>query len=228
MLKTNCIKCIFDNRIVGNQGCALHKEVFQIDGRQYTNGYCRHKRGAKWLGANKFDIGELHEKIISEENTYAISLAILDNSIENFDKTLSNIKQIKLFSEIAVGMLKVKKEFLLYAVEKIAKLGMAWRLEDIQSDMIITAHDVHNYMFPETQNNWLVQIENGDELDYGQINKASIDIVHNNENHVLYFLNNNKYLINKFVFGELGGHHERDVLTKIKEFSNWEQVCCKI
>lgn len=228
MLKTNCIKCIFDNRILGNQGCALDKNVFFQDGRQYTEGFCRHKRNGKWLGSKKFDITDLQERILTEENKYAISLAVLDSDIDKFNKTLSNIKNIKIFSEIAVGLLKVKKEFLLHAVETVAKLGIEWRLEDIQSDQIITAYDVHNYMFPETQSNWLVQIENGDELEYGQINKISIDIVHNKNNYILYFLDNNKYMINKFVFGELGGHHERDVLDKIKEFPNWKQLCLKV
>lgn len=228
MLKTNCIKCIFDNRILGQEGCALDKKVFFQEGRQYTEGFCRHKRNGKWLGSKQFDVLDLQERILSEENKYAISLAILDSDIEKFNKTLSNIKHLKLFSEIAVGLLKVKKEFLLYVIENIAKLGIEWRLEDIQSDEILTSNDVHNYMFPFTQNNWLIQIESGDELEYGQINKISIDIVNNKNNYILYILDNNKYMVNKFVFGELGGHYEVDFLDKIKEFSNWEQLCLKV
>jgi len=247
MLTTKCDGCIFENRNWGIIDCLLEKEVFVQDNEdnQVVKGFCKRKRNETWAKNNGFDdietpnvltnvIKTIDKKravnlISQEEDKYSVLISVLDKNKEKFDKTLFDIYNVHpLASEIIVGVLKPNEDFIKHILDSLSGGSIKFKVEAVIDSELDTDEKIHNYLSKFVNSHWFLQLNSGDSIDPKLLTEICSNIHFDRGNYLLFFLNDDKYIINKFVFNELGGHGTKNVIEKIKTFDDWKEVCSKI
>lgn len=223
MLKTNCKNCAF----LTCGTCILNKDIFAQEETFYTKGYCHHKRNWNWLHKNvNKEIPEVLCDIASEESSFAAVISVLDNDLDKIHTTVDCLKKSQLIQEYVFGI--TKTEILKDVIEIAQSTKVKWGVFDIKNDECVDVQTISHYVMPNVTKHWVLSLSSGDTVNLDDIEYVAADLIYKKTNYVLYNLSDNKSIINKNVFIQLGGNNDTDIVTKIKKFPNWEQVCLTI
>jgi hypothetical protein len=226
MLKTLCELCIFKQ---SDNSCLLTKDTFIKNKKQYTYGFCRHKRNIKWLEqGNQKKLNDIIRSIDDEEIAISTIVISIDNDINKILYTVDKLSQNELVKQIIIVLYKSKEtESLIIGLKNIK---IPWSITNILGEDKPDALQAVDHTSPEVKHHWFFPLQAGDEI----LPHEKLYIYHSlksNTNIVAAYVDINdpiKVLTNKFAFIEMEGHYHQPWLEKVRQFDNWENVCIKM
>lgn len=220
ILKTNCKGCSF----LTSGTCLFNKDLIIEDHNTYVEGYCHIKRDQEWFDKDSSrDPSEILCDIANEESYFSVVISIIDNNLDQLKKILEILKQSPYIQEYIFGI--NSKLQLTQEVIDIAKTTSKWQIFDIKNEEWTDEQQISHYVLPNSTKNWILIINNNDDIDLDDIEEVAADLIYEQNNYVLYHLPKDKYIINKNVFIQLSGNNDNTIINKIKEFHNCENVC---
>jgi hypothetical protein len=234
LIKSICDGCIFQHV----PGCELGKEVFIENTRQFTRGFCGHRRDRKWLerllvSDPDFSESKMFDYAQGEHLTLSILISCLDANLDDLDKTLDSIQtNLHCFRQIVVTTQNVPYDVQAQIGEKIKnKCHIGWATDNIKRDDFITDLIAINYSSKFISNLWFLSIRAGDTIGENTIKEFYDNIVPVRNNLIGFYFDENdpvKNIAHTGAFKIMEGHLEQPWLEKVKQFENWKDVCKKI
>lgn len=219
MLKTICRSCVFNKE----PGCEFAKELIFEEDKQFTPGFCRHKRTFKW-----FKEDQDSKKRVCDENFKLSAIYLFEGDFELLDSFISLAKATGV-DEVIVSCQSTDNESWEKVTQALVKSGLKWAVDKLLDETEAMPEMKVNYAVRLINNSWFfVNTEkegfSGQDLSFIKYKLVQCP-KHNFAGFYLTKDNNVNILANKFAFMEMGGNLEKPWLEKIHQADNAEYVC---
>jgi hypothetical protein len=222
--QTACEGCIFKENALCNLGKKTHVE----NEIQCINGFCRHKRGYKWLSkqfpTNIVPSSNEIKKVIDHEEQ-RISAIILLKSTDEIENVINHLLKNKIVKQIILACKQTTQEEILKIATFLSQCKIEWTIDNVVDENLVEDKDAIGYASRLLKNNWFVTIQNDELFDPQLFNLASKQFSKNNN---IMCIKHDKcpfVLINRFCFYDLSGNNDGLFIDKIKKFENYNNIC---
>lgn len=217
MLKTKCNNCVFSN----NLSCLLKKTTMVADG-QYTLGFCRQKRNNNWVrNVNLTSLSNQVRKIQDEEGE--VDIVIIGHNIDGVKITARSINKKRF---VIVVLFDERESDVANLANYLNDLGLKWTIRNVKEAILV--ENVPYVALNDLKHNWFYTVHSGNLVDDDTLYFIKETLKGLDDNTVCFYHKEDdpiQIIVNKFAFNELDGNFDKMWFEKVKEFSNWKEVC---